>query len=80
MRCWSSRGHSLIKCDGDLVGAPHGQVVVSGGSAGRKCLAYVPVKAWSTANCNAAEVVRRELIGFELFNFSVSYTLRESSK
>jgi hypothetical protein len=67
MRCWRSRGHSRIRCDGDLVCAPQGHVVVSGGSAGRKRLAYDPVKAWSTASCSAADVVRREYLGMRVF-------------
>jgi hypothetical protein len=40
-------------CCGVRRGAPQGHVSVSGGSAGRKCWAYDPVNAWSTANWNA---------------------------
>ena len=38
---------------------PHVQESDSGGSEGRNRMAYEAVKAWSTASCNAVEVVRR---------------------
>ena len=46
-------------CEGDRSTFPHVHNNVSGGSEGRKRLAYEPVKAWSTASWNAVEVVRR---------------------
>ena len=45
--------------EGDRSTLPHVHNNDSGGSEGRKRLAYVPVKAWSTASWNAADVVRR---------------------
>ena len=60
-RMW--RAQWRMMCVGVRRLCPHKQVCDSGESAGLNCLAYDPVKAWSTASWSAVDVVRRVYSG-----------------
>jgi hypothetical protein len=56
-------------------GCPQGQRSDEGGSKGLNCLAYEPMKVWSTASWSVVEVVRREKRGRRVFRPHSSFSM-----